>query len=97
MVIETSRPIARVAKELGINEGTLGKHHRTSAPERRIGARGPSSTGTGMSAHIIEFWRSCEAQRLGCGLADGKSAARSPGPSAGRGSAARFAAHPGSW
>ena len=24
MVIETSRPIARVAKELGINEGTLG-------------------------------------------------------------------------
>ena len=25
MVIETSRPIARVAKELGINEGTLGK------------------------------------------------------------------------
>jgi len=25
MVIETSRPIARVAKELGMNEGTLGK------------------------------------------------------------------------
>jgi Transposase. len=25
MVIETSRPIAQVAKELGINEGTLGK------------------------------------------------------------------------
>ncbi len=24
MVIETSRPIAKVAKELGINEGTLG-------------------------------------------------------------------------
>jgi transposase len=24
MVIETSRPIAQVAKELGINEGTLG-------------------------------------------------------------------------
>jgi len=24
MVIETSRPIARVAKKLGINEGTLG-------------------------------------------------------------------------
>ena len=24
MVIETSRPIARVAKELGISEGTLG-------------------------------------------------------------------------
>ena len=24
LVIETSRPIARVAKELGINEGTLG-------------------------------------------------------------------------
>ena len=24
MVIETSRPIARVAKELGINDGTLG-------------------------------------------------------------------------
>ena len=24
MVIETSRPIARVAKEIGINEGTLG-------------------------------------------------------------------------
>jgi transposase len=24
MVIETSRPIARVAEELGINEGTLG-------------------------------------------------------------------------
>ena len=24
MVIETSRPVARVAKDLGINEGTLG-------------------------------------------------------------------------
>jgi transposase len=37
MVIETSRPIARVAKELGINEGTLGNwvgiHRREHAGE----------------------------------------------------------------
>ena len=31
MVIETSRPIARVAKELGINEGTLGSWVRASS------------------------------------------------------------------
>ncbi len=33
MVIETSRPIARVAKELGINEGTLGIYRREHAGE----------------------------------------------------------------
>jgi transposase len=33
MVIETSRPIARVAKELGINHGTLGKRVAAYRPE----------------------------------------------------------------
>jgi hypothetical protein len=31
MVIETSRPIARIAKELGINEGTLGNPRPSNA------------------------------------------------------------------
>ena len=36
LVIETSRPIAQVARELGVNEGTLGrwvKAHRSEHPE----------------------------------------------------------------
>ena len=39
MVIETSRPIARVAKELGINEGTLGNWvgiYRKHSPRLRL-------------------------------------------------------------
>ena len=42
MVIETSRPIARVAKELGINEGTLGNwvgvYRREHLPRRGAAA-----------------------------------------------------------
>jgi transposase len=46
MVIETSRPIARVAKELGINEGTLGSwvsryrhEHAGEEPPLAVGER----------------------------------------------------------
>ena len=46
MVIETSRPIARVAKELGINEGTLGdwvsayrREHAGEEPPLTVNAR----------------------------------------------------------
>src|ERR1035438_3580949 len=46
MVIETSRPIARVAKELGINEGTLGnwvgayrREHAGEEPPRTVNER----------------------------------------------------------
>ena len=46
MVIETSRPIARVAKELGINEGTLGSwvsryrhEHADEEPPLAVGER----------------------------------------------------------
>ena len=42
MVIETSRPIARVAKELGINDGTLGNWvsaYRRSMPGRTAADR----------------------------------------------------------
>jgi transposase-like protein len=44
MVIETSRPIARVAKELGINEGTLGNWEGYSKPSycARAGASAAS-------------------------------------------------------
>jgi hypothetical protein len=35
MVIETSRPIARVAKELGINEGNPGTEDGKRVPEKR--------------------------------------------------------------
>ena len=46
MVIETSRPIARVAKELGINEGTLGnwvgiyrREHAGEEPQLTVSER----------------------------------------------------------
>ena len=52
MVIETSRPIARVAKELGINEGTLGnwvgiyrREHAGEEPPLTVNERAPQ-TGT---------------------------------------------------
>jgi transposase-like protein len=46
MVIETSHPVARVARELGINEGTLGnwvntyrREHAGDEPALAIGER----------------------------------------------------------
>jgi transposase len=48
MVIETSRPIAQVAKELGINEGTLGnwvnaykREHAGEEPPLTVSERAP--------------------------------------------------------
>ncbi len=46
MVIETSRPIARVAKELGINEGTLGNWVNAYRREHAaVLTKAPSATG----------------------------------------------------
>jgi transposase len=54
MVIETSRPIARVAKELGINEGTLGnwvsayrREHAGEEPPLTVSERAVSIHGWG--------------------------------------------------
>ncbi len=54
MVIETSRPIARVAKELGINEGTLGNW--VSAYRREHAGEEPPLT-VNEGARLREFER----------------------------------------
>src|ERR1039457_6048264 len=63
MVIETSRPIARVAKELGINEGTLGNW--VSAYRREHAGEEPPLT-------VSERARLRELERETRGTEDGK-------------------------
>jgi transposase-like protein len=61
-VIETSRPIAQVAKELGVNEGTLG--NRVSAYKRDHAGEEPPST-------VNERARLRELERETAGTSDG--------------------------
>jgi transposase len=56
MVIETSRPIARVAKELGINEGTLGNW--VSAYRREHAGEEPPLT-VNERARRVRFFEGC--------------------------------------
>ncbi len=51
MVIETSRPIAKVAKELGINEGTLGNW--VSIYRREHAGEEPPLTVSKHSPHVL--------------------------------------------
>ena len=66
MVIETSRPIARVAKELGINEGTLGnwvgiyrREHAGEEPPLTVSERVCPFRG------VCHLWVSCCKQGAG--------------------------------
>src|SRR6266567_3887392 len=61
MVIETSRPIARVAKELGINEGTLGNW--VSAYRREHAGEEPPLT-VNERARLRELERETREQRM---------------------------------
>ena len=61
MVIETSRPIARVAKELGINEGTLG--NGVNAYRREHAGEEPPLT-VNERARLRELERETREQRM---------------------------------
>ncbi len=61
MVIETSRPIARVAKELGINEGTLGSWVNTYRREH-AGEEPPLTVNE--RARLREFEREIREQKM---------------------------------
>ena len=61
MVIETSRPIARVAKELGINQGTLGNW--VSACRREHAGEEPPLT-VNERARLRELERETREQRM---------------------------------
>ena len=74
LVIDGSRPIAQVARELGVNEGTLGswvnqyrKDHAGDEPPLSPVPHGPSTAPTGSTARCIRSaasampptWASC--------------------------------------
>ena len=63
LVRETGRPIAQVAKDLGINEGTLGNDHVTCAG-RRVARGGWEAVGQDVRrAHHRLLMRFCRSSR----------------------------------
>ena len=79
MVIETSRPIAKVAKELGINEGTLGnwvgiyrREHAGEEPPLTVNERArlrelerEAEHARGDVTRYIEFWYNSRRRHSG--------------------------------
>ncbi len=63
LVRETGKPIAQVARELGIHDGTLGNW--VSADRRRGGA-GNGALSEGERAELVRLRRECAELRMRC-------------------------------
>jgi transposase len=63
LVRETGKPIAQVARELGINEGTLGNW---VAVERRRRETGNGALGEDERAELARLRRECAELRMRC-------------------------------
>ena len=71
LVLETGKPIAQIARELGINDGTLGSWV-TAARRQRDGDNGP------LSEESARSWRGCGRRTPSCGCSVMCSSARWP-------------------
>jgi transposase len=63
LVLETGKPIAQVARELGVNEGTLGNW--VGLDRRRRGA-GNGALSEGERAELARLRRECAELRMRC-------------------------------
>ncbi|MGH3709642.1 MAG: transposase [Pseudonocardiaceae bacterium] len=63
LVRETGKPIAQVARELGVHDGTLGNWVNA---DRRRRERGGSTLSEGERAELVRLRRDCAGLRMGC-------------------------------
>jgi transposase-like protein len=61
LVVETGKPIAQVARELGINDGTLGNWCAKARRERDVRTRRWASPSGPSWSGCVEMWSSADA------------------------------------